>query len=86
LGDGQAGQTTEVAKMIDFQPDYNACEDNEWHDLIQKYWNIEKSSKGEIKQSALLSLRDEITARLIKLPPDYDEIQPKHPTMPILDE
>jgi|TARA_R110000824_G_scaffold115645_1_gene266806 hypothetical protein len=67
--------------MINFQPDYQDCVDNEWDDLTQKYWNIMATSKSDVKRNALLSLRDEVTARLLTLPPSEEEVSNRNPQM-----
>ena len=67
--------------MINFQPDYQDCVDNEWDDLTQKYWNIVATAKGDVKRNALLLLRDEVTARLLTLPPSEEEVLNRNPQM-----
>tara|TARA_R110002167_G_scaffold335546_1_gene542886 strand:+ start:1109 stop:1330 length:222 start_codon:yes stop_codon:yes gene_type:complete len=67
--------------MIDFQLDYLDCLDNEWDDLTQKYWNIMKTAKGEVRTTALLELRDEVTSRVLCLPPSEEEVSAHNPAM-----
>ena len=67
--------------MIDFQPYYIASEDNNWDELIQTYWNIQATAKGEIKAKALTELINEIDGRMARLPPDAEEVAAHNPSM-----
>ena len=67
--------------MIDFQADYQDCVDNSWDDLAQKYWNIMATAKGDVKRNALLSLRDEVTERVLRLPKSEEDVAMLNPTM-----
>ena len=68
-------------KMLDIRADYHVCEDNDWGDLIDKYWNIVSTCDGEIRSHALRELQGEIYFRLSKLPPDEGEIKAHNPSM-----
>ena len=67
--------------MIDFEADFNSCIDNDWFDLQKKYWNIMATAKGDVRHNALLSLRDEVTAKVLALPPSEEEVMAHSPTM-----
>ena len=67
--------------MTDLRADYHACEDNDWIDLIDKYWNIVATCDGEIRLHALRQWQGEIHLRLDKLPPGEDEVLAHNPTM-----
>jgi len=67
--------------MIDLRADYEACEDNDWLDLINTYWNIHNTCDGEIRTNALRDLQGEIHLRISKLPPSEDEVLAHNPTM-----
>ena len=69
--------------MLDMRADYHTCEDNDWLDLIDKYWNIVATCDGEIRSHALRELQGEIYFRLSKLPPDEGEIKAHNPSMDI---
>ena len=71
---------SEVNNM-DMRDDYHTCEDNDWIDLIDKYWNILSTCDGEIRLNALRELQGEIHLRLSKLPPNEDEIKAHNPSM-----
>ena len=72
--------------MINFQPDYQDCVDNHWEDLTQKYWNIQETAKGDVKRNALLSLRNEVTARLLTLPPSEEQVTAQNPAMKLSED
>ena len=68
-------------KMLDIRADYHACEDNDWMDLVDKYWNIVSTCDNDIRTNALRKWQGEIHLRLSKLPPDEDEIKAHNPSM-----
>ena len=70
-------------KMIDMRADYHACEDNDWMDLVDKYWNIVLTCDNDIRTNALKTWRGEVHLRLSKLPPGEDEIKAHNPSMDI---
>ena len=69
--------------MIDMRADYHACEDNDWMDLVDKYWNIVSTCDNDIRTNALRKWRDEVHLRLWKLPPDEDAVKAHNPSMDI---
>ena len=44
------------------------------------------TAKGDVRHNALLSLRDEVTARVLALPPSEEEVMAHNPTMAVVDE
>ncbi len=72
--------------MVDFEADFNACLDNDWYDLISKYWNIMKTAKGDVRSNALRGLSDQIMVRIKQLPPSEDDVAAHNPTMAVVDE
>lgn len=68
-------------QMIDMRADYQSCEDNDWMDLVEKYWNIVSTCDNDIRTNALKTWSGEVHLRLSKLPPDEDEIKAYNPTM-----
>jgi len=72
--------------MLDFQADYQDCVDNDWTDLINTYWNIVRTSHGDIQLNALRSLRDEVTRRLLQLPPSEEEVTAHNPAMQLSED
>lgn len=71
---------------MDFQADYQACTDNDWDDLANKYWNIVGTAHGDIQLNALRNLRDEVTARLLQLPPSEEQVTAQHPAMQLSED
>ncbi len=67
--------------MVDFQPWFQDCIDNDWDDLIEVYWNIQKTTQGDIQTNAIRHLIDQVTRRLLKLPPSEEQVTAQNPSM-----